>query len=349
MAHKLNPIRIMLVEDSMTTMELLIGLFSGLDDIQVVATAKHGQEAIELLPRLNIDLVLMDINMPILNGYQAASWIMQNHPLPVLLMTASWDLSEVKPIIDSMQLGVVGVYNKPPSPLSANFDAMTHELIEAVRIMAEVKVVRRRPRETPSLPYALTSSDIDTNTHFHQILIGASTGGPPVLHKLLKILPKNYCHPIVIAQHMSPEFMNSFVEWLDSVTQLKVKLAQQGDCLQTGTVYISPVGQNLVISNNHIHLTTSNIDSIISPNIDALFTQVPPSEAASTLAILLTGMGHDGADGLYALHQQGAFTIAQEESSCVVASMPKSAIDKGAVNRILTPEQIGQLLLKLEQ
>lgn len=337
-----QPIRLVLVEDTKTTMNLLLEVFSNTTDIEVVATFEDGEQTIAAIERYAPHIVLMDINMPNMNGYQTSAWIMEHCPLPIILMTATWDINEVRPIVESMEIGVVEVMKKPPGPFDPDFENQIKHLLETIRAMVDVKVVRRRKIEVRQ-PFNL----LQTNRVFNKVLVGASTGGPPALHSLLHLLPINFSMPIVIAQHMSGEFIESFVDWLNTVCDLYVKQAQHGEPLLPGIVYVPPMGFHIALENNTVRLEPAAKDAFIVPEVDYLFKSVSPEDAKNTIAILLTGMGNDGSEGMSYLHRNGALTFAQDESSCVVYSMPKEAVNLKAVDYLLSPSQMSTQLLEL--
>ena len=346
MAHlKQKRIRVMVVEDSMTTLELLLSILDNEEDINVVGTAKNGFEAVQNVKNIAPDIILMDINMPIMNGFEASGKIMEECPTPILLVSASWELSEVKPIVESMQLGVLGVHKKPPSPFDSDFKRLSQEMLEAIRTMSEVKVVKRRFGQN----IISESMKIEHNRSYSQIVIGASTGGPPVIHKILSRLPANYAYPIVVAQHMSAEFIENFVRWLDMSVAVKVKEAQDLEEMKAGMVYVAPKGFHILLQKNLIRLEEASLDEIIVPKISKLFASIGEKEAKETLAILLSGMGEDGADAMRTLRDFGAMTVAQNQESSVVYGMAKKAKDLGGVELTLSPEEIGELLVKISK
>lgn len=337
-------IRVMLVEDSVTSREMLIHAFGWQEDMDLAGVAANGEEAIGMVGRVKPDIILMDINMPIINGYEASKIIMNEHPTPIILMTATWDLDEVKPILQSMNLGVLGVYEKPYGPTHPEYETMIGKIMEALRLMSEIRVVRRtqtgvRPRKV-DLP-------VDAQQASRVVLVGASTGGPPVLHTILKALPSDFPLPILIAQHMNSDFIDSFAQWLDGQCGLKVKQAASGESIRAGMVYIAPKNHHITLNGQQIRLLPSNAKEHYVPSVSRLFASADTRHAGEVLAILLSGMGSDGAAEITQLKRAGALTVAQDEASSVVFGMAHEAVKKDGIRLILSPEGIVDLLLSI--
>ncbi|MCK9374463.1 MAG: chemotaxis protein CheB [Sulfuricurvum sp.] len=333
----------MIVEDSATTRELLVYALAAEHDIEIVAVAEDGAAAVALVAKARPDIILMDINMPRLNGYEASRTIMEEHPLPILLMTATWELKEVEKIIESMHIGVVGAYEKPYGPGHPRYKELYEKIVAGIRLMSDVKVIRRWK---PSSDTKSGNFDIETKKPAF-IVIGSSTGGPPILHTILKGLPSDYPLPILVAQHMSSEFIESFVQWLNFECAVNVKIAQEGEKILGGNVYIAPAGHHLILDNNRIKLPVGDANELFTPSVSKLFSSVRPCDAPNTVAILLSGMGSDGADATVELRKGGAITVGQNEATSVVFGMVKEAIKGGGIEFLLPPQGILELLLKI--
>lgn len=333
----------MIVEDSATTRELLVYALAAEHDIEIVAVAEDGAEAVASVAKVRPDIILMDINMPRLNGYEASRKIMEEHPLPILLMTGTWELREVEKIIESMHIGVVGAYEKPYGPGHPRYKELYEKILAGIRVMSDVKVVRRWK---PSFDSKSGNFDIETKKPAF-ILIGSSTGGPPVLHIILKGLPADYPLPILVAQHMSSEFIESFVQWLNFECALNVKIAQEGEKISGGKVYVAPAEYHLSLDNNRIKLSRGETGELFIPSVSKLFSSVRLCDAPNAVAVLLSGMGNDGADATVELRKGGAITIGQNEATSVVFGMVKEAVKEGGIEFLLPPQGILELLLKI--
>lgn len=338
-------IRLMIVEDSATVREMFVYALASEPDIEIVGVAEDGQEAVAMAGRVKPDIILMDINLPRLNGYEASRKIMQEHPVPILLMTATWKIEEVEKIVESMQIGVLGVYEKPYGPGHPRYKVLYAKIIADIRLMSGVKVVRRWYHTVQHTP-----DDLKTTKERRRsfVLIGASTGGPPVLHTILKALPSDYPLPILVAQHMSGEFIDSFVQWLDGECALNVKKAEEGEKISAGHVYFAPAMQHLTLGNNRIRLLRAGAGEFYVPSVSKLFASVYPLYAAEAVAVLLSGMGNDGADEIARLKKGGAVTIAQDEATSVVFGMANEAIKMGGIEFVLPPNGILELLLSMQ-
>lgn len=340
-------IRLLIAEDSPTAREMFSYLFDNEPDIEIVAMAKDGEEAIKLVDYYKPDLLLMDVNMPNINGYESSKIIMNTNPLPIILMSATFDVKEVKNVVDIMKIGVLGVYEKPYGFGHPRCEELYNEISSAIRLMSEVKVIRQINFDKKVDKVSKNKFKPIQNKTFKYILIGSSTGGPPVLQNILRSLPKDYPFPILIAQHMSSDFISSFVEWLNFECDINVKLAVKGESLKTGTVYIAPSGYHLCLWHDKIDLRKATCEEHNIPSISKLFGSVDNESASNTVAIILTGMGRDGADEIKMLRDKQALTIGQNKESCAVYSMVYEAQKIDALDYILPPEKIAELLIQL--
>lgn len=342
-------IRLMIVDDSATTREMFEYLLGLEPDIEVVAVAKNGEEAVELAARIKLDIILMDINMPKLDGYAASLKIMQDNPVPILLMSATFDVNEVSKIVKAMQIGVLGIYEKPSGMVQAKYKELYEKIVADIRLMSSVKVVRRWNHNSNNSTTNIAPIPVQHHNRTYEfILIGSSTGGPPILYKILKALEADYPLPLLVAQHISKEFIDSFIQWLNEECKVHVKKAIHNEKIVSGTVYIAPKGYHITLENNRISLLEAGVNDLYVPSVSKLFSSVTPYYASKTIAILLSGMGNDGADEITKLRNNGAMCIAQDEDSSVVFGMAKEAIKQGGIDFVLSPDGIVELLLKIE-
>lgn len=342
-------IRVMIVEDSASVREMLVFAFASEPDIEIAGVAHDGQEAVDLVVKLKPDIILMDINMPRLNGYEAAQKIMQENPVPILLMSATWDINEVEKIVKSMHIGVLGVYEKPYGPGHPHFQELYNKLLLDLRLMSDVKVIRRwNHADKYSKGVFKSLQKIECPHSCSVVLIGSSTGGPPILHTILKALPRDYPLPILVAQHMSCEFIESFIEWLNGECALHVKKAQEGEKVLGGTVYIAPAKYHLALKKRRITLIKAEEDELIIPSVSKLFDSVIQDNPAESVAILLSGMGSDGAQEMKKFKDAGAITIGQNEATSVVFGMANEAIKQGGIEFVLSPDGITELLQSIQ-
>lgn len=338
-------IRVLIAEDSAVTREYLIEVLDDDPGLTVVGAAHNGARAVELAEELLPDVVLMDVHMPVLDGYEATRLIMQRAPTPIVMATASSSQSQTRSGFTALEAGALILLDKPPGPFDPDHERAEQALIRTIKLMAEVKVVRhwaarpaggRRPAPASAKPARM-------------VAIGASTGGPQVLAKVLGALPPTLAVPIVLVQHISEGFIGGFTEWLSTRTALEVVLASPGTPLQPGTVHVADGDGHLKVTREG-RLTRTDGPPVngFRPSISCLFDSVAIAYGAEAIGILLTGMGRDGADGLRRMRDAGACTIAQDEDTSVVFGMPGEAVRLDAASEVLTPEAITQALLALE-
>ena len=336
--------RVLIVEDSAVTREFLTSLLSRDRALQVVGVARNGLEGVEQAERLRPDVILMDVYMPRMNGYEATRQIMERVPSPIVMVSANFNRDEVAMTFEALKAGALAVVEKPGGPDYPKHAETTRLLIQTVKLMAEVKVVRRWPKRRAPVPPTPLPSKSDQRIRL--IAIGASTGGPGVLAEILAGLPT--APPIVVVQHIAPGFTTGLAEWLNRGTRLEVKLAKAGESVRPGTVYLAPEGTQMGITKEgRISLAKEPAEDGFCPSATYLFQSVAESYGPSAIGILLTGMGRDGASGLRRLRDAAAVTMVQDEDTSVVFGMPAEAIRLGAAEYVLSPEQISGMLRSL--
>lgn len=343
-------IRVMVVDDSAVLRQSIKFILESDAELRVVGQARNGEEAVALASQLRPDIITMDIKMPKMGGLDAIRTIMSRSPVPIVVVTSA-DL-ERDPVISSQatKLGAVSVLRRPTSIAAPNYRDFATNLVQQVRTMSEVKVIRRRPTPGTSLPGAgvrppTTHPAVVGKTEV--IAIGSSTGGPAALHKVLADLTVDCRVPILIVQHIAFGFVEGLAGWLDGISPLQVKVAKKGEPLRPGVVYIAPDGQHMEVGFGRIRLNESEPVRSHRPSVTTLFGSVARAYGPGSVSAILTGMGDDGAAGMRALSDAGATTIAQDEKSCVVFGMPKEAIALGAVRHVVPLEKIARTLMAL--
>jgi two-component system chemotaxis response regulator CheB len=345
-------IRILVVDDSTTKRHLIRTILESDPELKVIAEAQNGEQAIELCQIHRPDLVTMDLFMPKMDGFEAISRIMSLQPLPILVLTTA-DLARTS--FKALEAGALIILNTPQGFTHQDSDAV--QLIAKVKMLAGVKVIRRIPQTgmhtrelqiTPGTgPEKRGTGDLTGSRNFHIIAIGVSTGGPQALQAIFSHLPANFLLPIVVVQHISTGFVSGLVQWLGSSTPLRVKLAEQGETLDAGTIYFAPEQQQFRVRWGSVWLGDATPVDGHCPSANVLFESVALAYQQQAIGVLLTGMGEDGARGLFQLRESGAHTIAQDETSSVIFGMPKAAIDRGAVKEVLSLELIPNRLIQL--
>lgn len=338
-------IRALIVEDSRSVRELLVRILESDGSVQVIGAVADGEEALAFLENQRPDVITMDIHLPRLDGMETTRRIMASNPVPIVIVSASWRKNDNASVFRAMELGAVAVADKPRGGDSPEARRNAAELLQTVRAMAEVRLVRRKPVPAPPAPL---STRKPTRSPARVVAIGVSTGGPPVLRTILSSLPAGFAAPVLVVQHIAPGFLPGMVRWLAETTSFPVQIARRGEVVAPGHAYLAPDNHHMEIDSRHrIVLTSAPPESGMRPAVSHLFRSVLKVYGASAIGVLLTGMGRDGAAELKLLHDAGAVTMAQNEASSVVHGMPGEAIRLKAATYILPPEQIPPLLLKL--
>jgi len=334
-------IRVLVVDDSPTSRLLLASILRADDEIEVVGQAADGFEAVEMVKRLRPDIVTMDVQMPRLDGFAATKRIMVETPTPILI-TTSVDPRMLSVSLEAVRMGALAVQAKPGDPLAPGFDEEARELVRQVKAMARVKVVRHYEREPARVPPAHASSSAALHGMPAEVIaIAASTGGPAALHRILTTLPADFPVPILVVQHISRGFIAGFADWLDKASPLRVKLAEEGEALRPGTVYVAVDDHHLCLSpSRRIHLSTAPAVGGFRPSGTVLFESVATAFGRSAVAVILTGMGRDGVDGLRAIRRDGGRTVAESEATAVIFGMPAAAVRAGLADFILPLDEV---------
>ena len=343
-------IKVLIVDDSITSRQFLRYLIEGDPLLQVAGEACSGREAVEQAGALKPDVAIMDIQMPEMDGYAATRKIMETHPLPIIMCSSLVAPEQTENIFKAMQAGAVAVAEKPPGPGSPQSRPLTDKLLRTVKLMAEVKVVRRHPVKAGTKPPRPLDKLIspDNLTDIKIVVIGASTGGPPVLHHILTHLPRHFPIPIAIVQHIAAGFLPGMLDWLSKETRLTLRIAGTGDILAPGEVCFAPEDKNMAVaSNGRISLRQAAETGRQRRPITCLFDSAAKSFGARAVGILLTGMGSDGAAGLLEMLRCGARTVVQDRETSTVFGMPAEAIKLDAAQYVMSPLEITDFMKSL--
>lgn len=341
-------IRVLVVEDSAVVREFLVAVLEADPELHVVGTARDGAEAVAAVPRLRPDAITMDIHMPRMDGLEATRRIMETCPRPIVIVSGSTDWREVVGSFDALEAGALAVLPRPPGPGHPHHAAAAAELVRTIKLMAEVKLVRRWPRAQPVAARPRAMGLAPDSSKVGIVAIGASTGGPPVLHGILAALPRDFPAPLAIVQHMAAGFIGGFAEWLAQSASMPVHLAAHGQSLLPGHVYLAPDGRQMTVARGGcVVLTDGAPEHGLRPSVSCLFRSVAEAYGGEAIAGLLTGMGRDGAEELKLLKDAGAITFVQDKDSSVVHGMAGEAIRLDAAMLVLPPEKIAPVLVNL--
>ncbi|OYT26308.1 MAG: chemotaxis response regulator protein-glutamate methylesterase [Candidatus Altiarchaeales archaeon ex4484_96] len=339
----MKKIRVLVVDDSSFMRKVISDMLSADPGIEVVGTAADGQKAVDKVLSLDPDVVTMDIDMPVMDGISAVKQIMKQRPKPVLMVSA-FTYDGAAETIKSLDSGAVDFVTKPDKrKISFRMKDVQKELIAKTKAAYEADLHCSVKLSKCSKHHRITKKTSSTSEAKTVVVLGASTGGPKTLCKIITRLPEKINAAVIIVQHMPPKFTTSLARWFDSLTPLHVVEAQDGDLLIARKVYIAPGGLNLRILKEKIKGKYKNVIRLdedpdfigIKPSIDVTMESVAKQYGANIIGVILTGMGKDGTKGMKKIKQAGGQTIAQDERTSIIYSMPKSAIESGAVNEVV--------------
>lgn len=341
-------IKVLIVEDSPTVSLYLEYIFSSDPDIEVVGKLSNGKMAVENIGKYKPDIITMDIDMPVMNGLEATRLIMSTNPVPIIIVTSSRNALKMNISMEALAAGALTVVQKPRG-LNSLVDANRKDkMVKLVKTYSQVKVIKRKytPAEKPPLPHIM---DLNQNKELppvqelinrKYVAIGISTGGPEVLKKIFPFVTNRFPYPILVVQHITDGFLESMVAWLNNFTEATVKVAIHREVLLPGHIYFAPNRFHMGVLSNKIELRKDVKDSIFCPSVAYLFSSLILNHGNDTIAMLLTGMGSDGASELKLLREAGAVTIAQDKASSLVFGMPGEAIKMKGAKYILNPKQL---------
>ena len=346
------PIKVLIVEDCAITRDLLVRILSSVPEICVVHCARNGSEALASLAQCEPDVITMDIHMPGLDGYEVTRRIMETRPVPIIIVSSAYDPEDVTQTFHAMEAGAVAAVEKPPGPGAADYEKLARKLTDMVKAMAEVRVVKRWPHAraaarvaAPALP---REAGRGPSAEVQIVVIGASTGGPPVLEEILSALPKPFPAPILIVQHIASDFVQGLADWLTQRTGLPVSVAVDGHRAEPGCAYLAPDGSHLTVgAGGRIGCRIGEPENGLRPAVSCLFRSAAAEYGRNAVGVLLTGMGSDGAKELKVMREAGGVTIALDKASSIIHGMPGAAVELGAATHILPPGRIAELLGEL--
>lgn len=339
-------IKVLVVDDSLVMRNTISRILSKDPAIEVVGTAADGRDAIEKAQSLKPDVITMDIEMPVMNGIEALKKIMEKDPVPVVMMS-SLTREGAEITMEALELGACDFITKDFANFAGTLGNRESEITTKVKNVARNKVrFLLRKLEIAKKPAAINP---DKKIRHECLAIGASTGGPPALQHILSNLPKGFPVPVVIAQHMPKIFTQSFSQRLDSVSQLHVKEAEDGETLKAGVAYIAPGNTHMSVKRkgNKVSVQfTEGTQYIYRPSVDLLMGTAAEAYERQAFGVILTGMGNDGLAGMKEMKAKGGYIVAQDEETCVVYGMPRAVVLANLADTVLPIDKISEEIMR---
>ena len=343
-----DTIRVLVVDDSALMRTLITEMLSAADGIEVVGTAKTGLEAITKAQKLAPDVVTLDVEMPELGGIEALRHIMRKTNSKVIMLSG---ISSADVTYEALASGAIDFIAKPSGTFSPDIGKVSGELIEKIRVASSVEATQLRVKRItrarrPEPPRATAK-----NGAAIAVIIGSSTGGPAAVERVLSDLPPDIPAACLVVQHLPVGFSDSFARRLGRFSQLDVRQGGAGDKVQPGVAYVAPAGQHMTVVERPtmgavIRLDSSPPISGLRPAADRTMESAANVYGQDAIGVLLTGMGSDGALGMVQIKRQGGYNIAQDEQTCVVYGMPRAAVERGVVDRVVPLQDIAAEIRK---
>jgi two-component system chemotaxis response regulator CheB len=344
-------IKVLVIDDSAFSRRIISKILKNIPGVEVVDTATDGQDALKKVMRSKPDLITLDLEMPVMDGFTFLRWLMNTIPTPVIVVSAQ---EADENVFKAMDLGAIDFVLKPTRYASEQLKDIESDLVEKVLATPMLSMHRVKERIGQESVFEIKTTPEQQDYEIPRaIAIASSTGGPPAIHSILNRLPSDFGVPILIAQHMPALFTTLFAERLNKYTPLKVKEAEDEDWIQPGWAYVAPGGKHLCVEKRGQRLIAKildrDADPRYSPSANLLFRSLADELESRTIAAVLTGMGDDGKEGMKHIKNKGGITIAESEKSAIIYGMPKESIKAGVVDYILSLEEISSHLLWLCQ
>ncbi len=338
----MSRIRVMVVDDSAFMRRVISDILSESEDLHVIATARDGRDALSKLEKLKPDVITLDLEMPVLNGLEVLKEIMSGKPIPVVMLSSHTHHGS-RATIDALALGAVDFVAKPAP--GKEMTSVGEDLKRKIRMAARATFSSQSKK--PQQPGNDSQAAVHPKFQCALVAIGASTGGPGALEKVLTALPADFPVPVIVTQHMPAGFTGAFADRLDSLCKIKVKEAKHGEKLQKGTAYIAPGGFHMEINNDaRIDLNQNPPVEHVRPSVNVMLASAIKVYGGKIIGVILTGMGKDGADAMAALKKCGGKTVVQDETTSVIFSMPKAVIERNAADVIAPIQEIADILIQ---
>lgn len=370
--------KLLIVDDSAFMRKLVSDFFQNHPTIEVIGTARNGRDAIKKIQQFQPDVVTMDVEMPELNGLDALKEIMEICPVPVIMLSSETQSGADTTLI-AMENGAVDFVAKPSGTISLDLHKVKEELIRKVEYAAQVSISKLKksivsstlshkvkaetfpsafnqfvyPKNQIEKSHSMSKPSDWNKTSKKIVLIGTSTGGPRALQEVITKLPQSLSAPVLIVQHMPKGFTKSLAERLNQLSKISVKEAENGDILQNGIAYVAPGGYHLKLNKigNNFEIAIDETEPPRSghrPSVDVMFENISLYNDFDKIAVIMTGMGSDGSNGLKALKDTGnTYAIAESQETCIVYGMPKAAVETQLVDEVIEVNDIAERIMKL--
>jgi len=341
-------IKALVVDDSAYNRVTISRMLASDARIEVVGTANNGEEAIKQVIRHAPDVITLDLEMPVMDGFSFLRWLMQNKPTAVIAVSSR---NSDRSVFKALDLGAIDFIAKPGGNVSPRLEEIQRDLLSKVLQIAELRIDNvKKVSEGQAILPVRTDKIVCPPHDIDLIAIGCSTGGPPALQHLFQSLPLLPI-PIVVAQHMPPHFTRLFAERVDRLSEYSVKEAADGDRLAAGTVYVAPGGMQTEVRRHEdrleLRVFASHADDLYAPSVDRLFASASDSCGGRMVAVIMTGMGDDGSEAIRRVRERGGKTIAESPDTAIVFGMPSQAIKTGAVDQVLPLNEIAGAIERL--
>ena len=371
----MSRIRVLVADDSAFMRKIVTDILNSSPDLEVIAKAKNGQDAIEKVTRLKPDVITMDLEMPVLDGLSALGYIMSECPTPVIMLSGA-ESKQADVTITAFQYGAVDFILKPSGNISLDMAKIREELIKKVKAASNVEakklifIEEQNTKEKHAKRVKLageTRENIHAEEHIikekiensHRgrkiVIIGTSTGGPRALQQVIPLLPSNLNAPVLVVQHMPAGFTKSLADRLNGQSRIRVREAEDGDIVEHGTVFVAPGDYHMIVKQEKMNgvirevigLTKNERVQGVRPSVDVLLNSVASIYGQNSVGVILTGMGSDGSEGIKKLKLAGGKVIAEDESTCVVYGMPRSIIEQNLADYILPIDKIAEGIVQI--
>ncbi len=357
--------RVLVIDDSAFNRRAITEMLEKSPQIEVIGTASDGEEGLKRAFTLKPDVITLDLEMPVMDGFTFLRILMAQMPMPVIVVSAR---DEDVNVFKALEFGAVDFLSKPTAKISKDLLNIEKDIIAKVQMVSELRMDNLQKRvgqsavepsrltrvpeksEKRPLPLPQEKEEAYREEAYKIVAIGASTGGPPALQSIITSLPKDFSQAVVISQHMPPGFTNAFAERLNRLSDFEVKEAKEGDVVEGGRILIAPGGYHMTFRETGSKILAKieerSASDMYAPSVDVMFKSVAEFYEGTAIGVVLTGMGSDGKKGVVELKDSRAFIIAESEETSIVYGMPKEAVKTGKVDKILPLGRIPAELVK---